>query len=214
MAITWADLQLWKKIKAKDLLPVNPSMIEIGEANWYGDVPPGDVMESPPTNAFTIAERYWSQTVNPRVRHAIDLHGTPKAFRIDLNYPHRIADGMYDLLVNTGTLEHVFDQWSAWHNCHTLTRPGGLMVHNLPWVGWQHHGLYNYQPGFVFDLASANRYTVELLAYSSIKPRWFVIPEDDQTADLPLCDVMIHAVFRKHLDFTHFKSPMQGCYDR
>ena len=42
MAITAGDRSLWRKLRELDAIPVMPDVLEMGKANWYGDVPPAD----------------------------------------------------------------------------------------------------------------------------------------------------------------------------
>jgi hypothetical protein len=39
MAITAVDYFIISKLKEQALIPTRPSVLELGEANWYGDVP-------------------------------------------------------------------------------------------------------------------------------------------------------------------------------
>ncbi|NTV49863.1 MAG: hypothetical protein HGB32_04545 [Geobacteraceae bacterium] len=39
MAITAVEYEIFSELKKSRLLPPNPSFLEFGEANWYGDVP-------------------------------------------------------------------------------------------------------------------------------------------------------------------------------
>jgi hypothetical protein len=42
MAIARMDIEMWEALKAKGVLPPAPLVLELGEANWYGDVPAPD----------------------------------------------------------------------------------------------------------------------------------------------------------------------------
>lgn len=92
---------------------------------------------------------------------AIDINSRYGSLVMDLNRDLEAAYGFtktYDLVVNTGTAEHVFNQAAFLRNAHTLAKPGGLMVHIVPFTGYINHGFYNYQPNLFLDLAAANRY--------------------------------------------------------
>jgi SAM-dependent methyltransferase len=104
----------------------------------------------------------------------------------------------YDLVTNAGTLEHCFDQMSAFRNVHNLCREGGLFIHVMPCQGSVNHGFYNYHPRFIWELAAANHYSV-LSFYFSIDFRAKLFPytaenfreHDDR-------DVMLYVVLRKN----------------
>jgi hypothetical protein len=93
-------------------------------------------------------------------RTAVDLVGD--AVRIDLN-SGRVPRAMrkrFDLLINTGTTEHVINQLNAFSIMHDLCRPGAVMYHELPAGGLIDHGFFAYQPKFFQYLSEANGYTI------------------------------------------------------
>lgn len=222
MAITGADVALWEHLRAIGAVPPSPAVVEIGQANWYGDVPspfalPGDPPPVTPEDRFREAEVFWAMTLGFRSLDAIDPHGQPgRCTPHDLNQPiPRAWEHRFDVLVNTGTAEHVFNQHRFWANCHGLTRPGGLMVHGAPWTGWINHGLYSYQPGFFLDLAEANGYETLAFWATSISPtrvRPVFQQEGENTLILePGQDTMLHVAWRKHSS-APFVAPWQSCY--
>lgn len=218
MAITAADVALWAELRRLGAIPPAPVVVEIGQANWYGDVPsPDGIDTSTREGSFAAARAFWVNVLAPVQLDPIDLQGElGTAIPHDLNTPApEWMRNRYDVLVNTGTLEHVFDQRQAWANCHDLVRPGGLMVHGLPWSGWVNHGMYNYQPGFILDLASANGYEIVLLWCTTINPFSFRpvfagTPDDVLLVDLRR-DSMLHVALRKGPD-APFRVPMQSGY--
>jgi hypothetical protein len=90
---------------------------------------------------------------------AVDQGARAAEGRLDLNYPFDLGR-QFDLVINNGTSEHVFNQANVFAMMHMHTRVDGHMVHWTPGIGWIDHGLYNAQPGFFFDLAKANQYDV------------------------------------------------------
>lgn len=221
MAITAADAALWAELRRLDAIPPNPSLVEIGQANWYGDLPLPEGCDGTPAGLFEAGKRFWEKTLSPSRWAAIDPHGTdePHVFNLDLNrhvHPEGFG-GPFDVLANTGTAEHVFNQASFWENCHELTRPGGLMVHGLPWCGWVQHGLYNYQPQFVLDLAAANGYEVVLFWVTTIQPFSFqpVFKPGGKEGEALVCDLrqdsMLHVALRRHAK-QGFRTPWQDDY--
>ncbi len=97
---------------------------------------------------------------------AIDINSRHGSLVMDLNRDLRSDYGFtrtYDLVVNTGTSEHVFDQGAFLRNAHALAGPGAVMLHAVPFLGYLNHGFYNYQPNLFLDLAAANGYEVRRL---------------------------------------------------
>ncbi len=63
--------------------------------------------------------------------------------------------GQYDLVLNGGTLEHVFHVPNALAHVSRLLRPDGVVVHVLPCNNWVEHGFYQFSPTLMFDYYNA-----------------------------------------------------------
>jgi SAM-dependent methyltransferase len=90
--------------------------------------------------------------------HSLDYPGTPDAsIEHDLNTPldpaHR---GHYDVVLDVGTLEHVFDAATYMATMAQLVRPGGQVLHLSPTQGGANHGFYCFQPTFFFSYYRTN----------------------------------------------------------
>ncbi len=192
MAITCADVCIWKQLKADGLIPERPSLLEIGQANWYGDCNPTLVAESLSAAGkewlkttkempFEIAVNFYRALFDPPVTVAIDFHGQPDALKLDLNekitdFTPVCVDGevidlmdtrignYFGVIVNSGTTEHIFSQRQVFETIHDACKVGGLMLHGVPWKGWVDHGFFCYQPTFFYDLAAANGYDILMMA--------------------------------------------------
>jgi hypothetical protein len=112
----------------------------------------------------------------------------------------------------------VFNVFQFFRSCHELTRAGGLMVHNVPFLGWLEHGFYNFNPTFFWDLAQANGYAVVQLAYTEIDPlRLVPLRSREQLLEMARRgelgrNAMLFAVLRKPAEEAAFCAPMQGVY--
>ncbi len=91
---------------------------------------------------------------------SFDIDGRWGSLALDLNVEHVPASsrGRYDLTMNLGTSEHVFNQDNFFRQAHDVTAVGGLMVHVVPFHNYQNHGFYSYSPCFFFSLARYNQY--------------------------------------------------------
>lgn len=74
--------------------------------------------------------------------------------------------GRFDLVVDHGTLEHVFHVPNAMSNIHALLREGGRVFHSAPGSNFFDHGLYSFSPTLFHDYYSANAWQLErILVY-------------------------------------------------
>lgn len=182
MAITQVMYHIFKEAAAQKVLPKGGAILEFGEANWYGDLPvavlrrdieatvkdpivrqrllaPLDKTDSP-TYLFDVAKVFYGLFVGPSRIEAIDPSGTAAAERLDLNYPQDLGR-KFELTINNGTAEHIFNVGLFFKTMHDHTATGGLMVHEAPFTGWFNHGFYNLQPTLFVDLVVTNGYGVE-----------------------------------------------------
>lgn len=131
-----------------------PAMTPVGETNFTASAP-----SSAP---------FWAAL--GLQRSAIDVAGD--AIPIDLNrgkVPRKLR-GAFDLVVNTGTTEHVANQMNAFRIIHHLTRVGGIMYHEVPAGGMIDHGLVVYQPKFFNMLANFNGYEALYIRFTAWGP--------------------------------------------
>jgi hypothetical protein len=126
-----------------------PRLAAVGERNFTAMAP--------------SSESFW--TALGMERTAFDL--TDGAVRLDLNVDEvpRSMHGAFDLVINTGTTEHVANQKNAFAVIHDLCRVGGVMYHELPAGGAIDHGLISYQPKFFHRLANCNHYEQLFVRY-------------------------------------------------
>jgi hypothetical protein len=82
----------------------------------------------------------------------------------DLNQPPTSSFGQYDLIINAGTLEHVFDVRQALWTLSDLTKVNGQIVHIAP-AGLLNHGFYNFNAGFFSDFYEQSGWAREELYY-------------------------------------------------
>src|SRR5262249_53757665 len=88
---------------------------------------------------------------------AIDLAGED-VLKLDLNHalvPPELRDSQ-DIVLNAGTTEHVANQDNAFRLIHDLTKPNGIMIHDVPCQGNLTHGLVNYTLKFFWHLCREN----------------------------------------------------------
>ena len=103
---------------------------------------------------------------------SIDVNGEDGALQIDLTKP--IQDpkllSNFDIITNSGTTEHVSDQFECFKNLHNICKERGLFIHMVPSVKYKNrdpltgasifHGRYNYDFDFFRGLSLACGYKI------------------------------------------------------
>ncbi|NEQ98715.1 MAG: hypothetical protein F6K30_18680 [Cyanothece sp. SIO2G6] len=152
---------------------------------------------------------------------AIDLHGTDQSLPFDLNYEISLNQ-KFDITINFGTGEHVFNVFQFFKTIHERVKPDGIMLHAMPFLGWVDHGFFNFQPTFYWDLAEANSY--EVLAFLFILGKDFVNLDDRKTTasylmklqtepqELPIFPSNIYVAMKQSGKPEEFKVPMQSFF--
>jgi hypothetical protein len=91
---------------------------------------------------------------------ALDIFHATNTILFDLNIhePGPELFQRFDLVMNFGTTEHVFNQLRAFQTIHTLTKVNGVCYHDLPMAGYFNHALYRYDPLFFTTVVPVNAY--------------------------------------------------------
>ena len=113
------------------------------------------------SQSFTTEDYF--KSVGFKEYKSIDINGAYNSLQFDLN--KNISETYsynekYDLVINNGTGEHVFNQYALFLNFHNLTKLNGVMLNILPFIDWINHGFYNFNPIFFADLAASNNYEI------------------------------------------------------
>ena len=166
------------RIVADGLLPLRPRAIDMGNQTWgvsrealgrigalLAPVAAGHGVDREALLALGAARvehvGVFYKALGFSLYEAIDINSRDDTLVMDLNSDLRAHYGFtrtYDLVMNTGTSEHVFNQAAFLRNAHALAGPSGVMAHIVPFTGYVNHGFFNYQPGLFLDLAAANGY--------------------------------------------------------
>lgn len=214
MAISRTQHELLMRMQT--LFPKGGTLLEIGEANWYGDMTPQEAGLPARESLFDVAKEFYKQLFEPSRIVSVDFNGSEQAWRCDLNAPLPSL-GLFDIVINHGTAEHIFNIGQVFRSIHDACKVGGLMLHESPFTGWLDHGFYCLQPTLFYDLAAANGYEVvsvdiEDMAGKSTIPLW---SRDHATEVMTMGQVpnnaMLFVVLRKVRDAA-FLVPMQGYY--
>jgi hypothetical protein len=120
--------------------------IEIGRAKALTTVPAK-------TFYSELGIDYWS----------MDASGLHQSIPLDLNFDDVPTEHIkrHDLVTNFGTTEHAINQLNCFKIAHDLTKPGGLMIHDVPFGGaFSDLCFFSYNQQLFLSLARANGYEV------------------------------------------------------
>lgn len=225
MAISAVHYQLYRELQPH--LPRGGTLLEIGEANWYGDLDPACLLGHgcdeqvqaaiDSGNFFAIAKAFYHALFAPSRTVAVDKHGTENAWKCDLNKPLPPL-GTFDVVINNGTAEHVFNIGQVFASIHNACKVGGLMIHDAPFTGWVDHGFFCLQPTLFYDLAAANGYEIVRVDVMQLTMResGYISSREDIAEivrrELLPGNAVLFVVLRKKTA-EPFKVPMQGYYD-
>jgi len=95
---------------------------------------------------------------------SIDPFDLRSDYDYDLNYKinHKKK---FDVVLNIGTGEHIFNVFQFFENIHELLNKDGISVHIAPAYGDINHGFYNFHPILWKKLAQANKYNILYFFY-------------------------------------------------
>lgn len=167
------------------LLKRGGSILDVGSQNLYHATPQrlrkiisahGKIGDEADFKSFAELVSYFS-TPRPNERTSfladimdrldvrytgIDVCPAPKTRIVDLNTETVPADmrGAFDVILNFGTSEHIFNQLNCFRFMHDALKVGGVFFHQLPSQGWVDHGFFCYHNTFFEELAAANGYEI------------------------------------------------------
>lgn len=99
-------------------------------------------------------------------------------FLHDLNNPLPIeSHGLWSVVFDGGTLEHVFNFPEAIRSCMLAVRKGGHFISVTPWNNFAGHGFYQFSPELFYRIFSPeNGYQVERMLISK-RGSWFSVTD-------------------------------------
>ena len=97
-----------------------------------------------------------------------DYEGADYIVDLNLPVPHELED-RFSLILDGGTLEHVFDLKQAFHNVNRMLKPGGRVIHMNPASNYVEHGFYQFSPSLFYDYYGINGFA-ELQCFIAQQP--------------------------------------------
>jgi SAM-dependent methyltransferase len=151
-----------------------------------------------------------------------DYEGATHIF--DLNQPDlpEKLKGQFDVVLDSGTLEHVFHVPNALKNICAMVKVGGRIIMQTPSSNHFDHGFYMFSPTLFFDYFTANRFAIDTLHVIRYSPdpaqQWDVYQyqpgkwDDLQCGGLDGNPYLIFVVATKTAQSTGDVIPQQGFY--
>jgi SAM-dependent methyltransferase len=122
----------------------------------------------------------WQNSLNSNFTNAevfFKLLGVTNVFVLDIsnyenadiicNLNYDIRDNLinkFDIILDCGTIEHIFNVRTAMENISKMLKPGGRVILMTPTSNFMDHGFYSISPTFFFDYYSQNNFT-DMRAY-------------------------------------------------
>ena len=165
-------IALYKQLKQFGIFDGVSEVLELGSQNiWCPHRQMlidlfADFGRPPPSEEFLTACAEWRGVGRDLYEalgmdyYCVDTDGRYAALTLDINFdsvPEQHKN-RYGFVTNHGTTEHLINQLNAFKMIHEFTRPGGYMLHALPFLGQLDHGFFNYQPNLFDSLAMYNSY--------------------------------------------------------
>jgi hypothetical protein len=87
------------------------------------------------------------------------------AIQFDLNDPALPSDliARFDVIIDHGTIEHVFHIPNVMRNIFGMLRVEGRVVHSSPGANFFDHGFYTFSPTFFHDFYTSNRWLINTI---------------------------------------------------
>lgn len=154
------------------------------------------------------------------ITESLDVYGLEDpTYIVDLD--HDISSEIprkYDLIIDSGTMEHCFNVPSVLANTVKLLKTGGYIIHLNPLNNWIGHSFYQFSPTLYYDFYYDNGFdNMNSWVYFRKGPsigEFKVIKRIDRVRDLKKHsnEMLIVFVARKAHDYDNIKYPIQEKY--
>lgn len=212
---TFAQVQRMLREEGLEPLPLPPGLPEQTDLpGWRGG-----------PHASMTSERAFFHALGGLETLALDNSDYEQAEILwDLNHPVAAElEGRFGLILDGGTLEHVFDTRVALANIARMLAPGGRVLHTNPTTNYVAHGFYQFSPTLYYDWYAANGFThlrgllVEQPTWSTTGRGWRHWEWDPHRPYALIHSkrlLMTYFVAEKGPEATHDRIPQQGDYTR
>jgi SAM-dependent methyltransferase len=153
------------------------------------------------------------------------FEGADIQFDLNAGAPPDELRSRFDVIIDHGTLEHVFHVPNALRNLFLMLRTGGRMIHSAPSGNFFDHGFYMFQPTLFLDFYAANGWEILSMKVAQFTPEQESEPAFFADYEPGLFDAVSYGkmdnklyatqcVVRKTATSTGDVVPTQGAYAR
>jgi hypothetical protein len=146
-----------------------------------------------------------------------DISGFEGATHIaDMNHP-LTTECTYDMIIDCGTLEHIYNVPQALANISLLCGHGGRILHVVPANNWCGHGFWQFSPELFYSVYSENngyQDTRIFLAKVADTLHWYEVqpPANGRRVDITSCTKLMMLVITKKRSVVGHRSVQQSDY--
>ena len=99
------------------------------------------------------------------------FEGADVTFDMNMNeLPERLI-GAFDVILDSGTIEHIFHIPNVLRNIVRALKPNGRIIHFTPSSNHTDHGFYMFSPTLFWDYYTANEFTIESMQWFRYTPQ-------------------------------------------
>ncbi|MEC8044359.1 MAG: hypothetical protein VX130_07190 [Verrucomicrobiota bacterium] len=102
------------------------------------------------------------------IQDVSDYEGADILFDLNEPAPSELMSS-FDLILDCGTIEHIFDVKQVFSNLFSMIRLHGIIIHFSPFNIWPEHGFYCYNPTLFKSIYIKNYFKINELSIYSIK---------------------------------------------
>jgi SAM-dependent methyltransferase len=129
----------------------------------------------------------------------------------------------FDLVIEMGTLEHIFDVRAVFESMVRMLKPGGTVFHFSP-MTWINHGFYNFSLTLFYDVYRYNGFGEVAFFLVAFPQDWQAdpriayekvafVPHQFRLRVPPQSEMIVSCIATKERSLDKFQVPTQAAYD-
>ncbi len=145
------------KIKGKNVISLGNPYVSNININKYFKIDVSEI-KNIPINEFSkyLFEKYF-QVKSFKIIDITDQEKADFIHNLNFEITQKHLLNQFDLVIDPGTSEHIFNQSQNLSNIFKLLKNDGMYFFSLPSNGWIEHGFRQYSPTYFYDMCEGNR---------------------------------------------------------